>query len=116
MYPRANWPQAWSASAPFTVIQALLGLFPYAPLNALLLDPCLPEWLPEFRVENMRIGEAIVSLHFLRNKEGRTEYKVSDLKGRLHIIRQPSPWSLTAGWGERIKDAIASLLPERQAS
>jgi glycogen debranching enzyme len=39
MYPKANWPQAWSASAPLTVMQALLGIFPYAPLNVLLVDP-----------------------------------------------------------------------------
>lgn len=44
MYSKANWPQAWSASAPFTVMEALLGIYPYAPLNVLLLDPWLPEW------------------------------------------------------------------------
>ena len=31
-------------------------------------------------------------------------------RGRLHILRQPSPWSLTAGLGERLKDALMSLL------
>ena len=112
MYPKANWPQAWSASAPFTVMQALLGIFPYAPLNTLFLDPWLPEWLPEFCVENMTVGEARVSLRFTRDKDGRTLYKVTDLKGKLHVIRQPSPWSLTAGFGERVKDAITSLLPK----
>jgi len=29
----------------------------------------------------------------------------------LHIIRQPSSWSLTATFAERIKDALSSLLP-----
>ncbi len=110
MYPKANWPQAWSASAPFTVMQALLGIFPYAPLNTLFLDPWLPEWLPEFSVENMTVGEARVSLRFTRDKDGRTDYKVTNLKGKLHVIRQPSPWSLTAGFGERVKDAVTSLL------
>ena len=112
MYPKANWPQAWSASAPFTVMQALLGIFPYAPLNTLFLDPWLPEWLPEFCVEEMTIGRARVSLRFNRDKNGRTDYKVTDLKGKLHVMRQPSPWSLTAGFGERVKDAITSLLPK----
>ena len=50
LYPKANWPQAWSASAPFTMLQAMLGLYPYAPLNTLLIDPHLPEWLPEISV------------------------------------------------------------------
>jgi hypothetical protein len=113
MYPRANWPQAWSASAAFTVMQALLGIFPYAPLNVLLLDPWLPEWLPEFNIEKLRIGNAIVDLRFHRKQDGRTEYEVTRMEDKLHIIRQPSPWSLTAGWGERVRDAIASLLPKK---
>lgn len=29
----------------------------------------------------------------------------------LHILRQPSPWSLTAGYAERLKDILTSLLP-----
>ncbi|HET9743002.1 MAG TPA: glycogen debranching N-terminal domain-containing protein [Terriglobales bacterium] len=110
MYPRANWPQAWSASAVFTVMQALLGIYPYAPLNVLLIDPHLPEWLPEFSLERLRIGGAQVNLRFERQKDGSTSYEVTALKGKLHVIRQPSPWSLTAGFGERVKDAIVSLI------
>lgn len=110
MYPKANWPQAWSASAPFTVMQALLGIFPYAPLNVLFIDPWLPEWLPEFCVENMAVGASRVSLRFTRDRDGRTHYQVTELRGKLRVIRQPSPWSLTAGFGERVKDAVSSLL------
>jgi hypothetical protein len=116
MYPRANWPQAWSASAPFTVMQALLGIYPYAPLSVLFLDPWLPEWLPEFSIEQMRVGNATISLKFHRNNDARTNYEITDLTGKLHVIRQPSPWSLTAGFGERVKDAIVSLLPGKVAS
>ncbi|HEY5610541.1 MAG TPA: glycogen debranching N-terminal domain-containing protein, partial [Thermoanaerobaculia bacterium] len=47
IYPNANSPQAWSASSVFCLLQAMLGLYPYAPLNLLLVDPHLPEWLPE---------------------------------------------------------------------
>jgi len=68
MYPRANWPQAWSASAPSTVMQALLGIFPYAPMEVLLLDPHLPEWLAELGLENMKVGKANVSIQFTRGK------------------------------------------------
>jgi hypothetical protein len=97
-------------------MQALLGIYPYAPLSVLFLDPWLPEWLPEFNIEQMRVGTATVSLKFHRNKDGRTNYEITDLKGKLHVIRQPSPWSLTAGFGERVKDAIDSLLPGKVAS
>jgi len=46
MYPKTNWPQAWSSSAVFTLVQSMLGLYPYAPLHALFVDPQLPDWLP----------------------------------------------------------------------
>jgi cellobiose phosphorylase len=97
-------------------MQALLGIYPYAPLSVLFLDPQLPEWLPEFSIERMQVGNATVSLKFHRSKEGRTNFEIADLKGKLHVIRQPSPWSLTAGFGERVKDAIVSLLPGKLAS
>jgi hypothetical protein len=29
---------------------------------------------------------------------------VLEQRGTLHVIRQPSPWSLTASYGERLKD------------
>ncbi|HKO10744.1 MAG TPA: glycogen debranching N-terminal domain-containing protein [Acidobacteriaceae bacterium] len=116
MYTRADWPQAWSASAPFLILQALLGIYPYAPADLLFIDPHLPEWLPEITVERLRIGKAVVSLRFRRNDEGRTDYDITSLEGTLHVLRQPSPWSLTSGWAERTRDVLESLLPHRKAS
>src|SRR5579872_2322400 len=111
LYPRANWPQAWSASAALLHVQAMIGLYPYAPLHALLLDPHLPAWLPEITLHNLRVGEAVVSLRFYRRADGSSDYEVLDKRGHLHVVRQPSPWSLTAGFGERVRDAVASVLP-----
>lgn len=116
LYTRADWPQAWSASAPFCIVRALLGLYAYAPMKVLFLDPHLPEWLPEITIERMRVGQAIVSLKFFRTSDGRTDYKVVHLKGTLHVIRQPSPWSITTGWAQRVKDAVSSLLPHGKSS
>ncbi len=110
LYERADSPQAWSASVPFLMMQALLGIYPYAPLNVLFVDPWLPDWLPEITLENMRVGDAQVTLRFHRNAGGETEFTVERLDGKLHIVRQPSPWSLTANWGERVKDAVSSLI------
>lgn len=110
LYARADSPQAWSASAPFIMMQALLGIYAYAPLNVLFLDPWLPDWLPEVTIEDMHIGNSVVTLRFQRGPDGKTDYKVERLQGDLHILRQPSPWSLTADWGERVKDAVSSLL------
>jgi glycogen debranching enzyme len=113
LYPKANWPQAWSSSAVFTVLQAMLGLYPYAPLDALMVDPHLPDWLPEITVEGLRVADARVTLHFRRTDDGNSTYDVLEQRGTLHVVRQPSPWSLTAGLGERVKDAILSLLPSK---
>ena len=110
-YPQACSPQAWSASAVFCLLQAMLGLYPYAPLNMLLVDPHMPEWLPEITLENLRVGDAVVTIRFYRTKSGKSDYEVLDKRGPLHVLRQPSPWSLTAGFGERLKDALTSLLP-----
>jgi glycogen debranching enzyme len=111
LYPQTNLPQAWSASAVFCHLQSLLGLYPYAPLKVLLLDPHLPEWLPEITLHNLKVGPAIVTLRFRRRPNGATDYDVLDSRGTLHVLKQPSPWSLTATFGERVRDAISSLLP-----
>jgi glycogen debranching enzyme len=110
-YPTANAPQAWSASTLFVIVQALLGLYPYAPLNLLIVDPHLPEWLPSLEVSGLSVGQARVSLRFVRRSSGRTDYDVIDKVGTLHIVRQPSPWSLTAGVGERFRDLVSTISP-----
>jgi glycogen debranching enzyme len=111
LYPQANSPQAWSASALFMLVQGMAGLYPYAPLRALLLDPHLPDWLPTLTLRGVRVGDARVDLRFERSEDGRTSYQVLDKRGTLHIVRQPSPWSLTATLGERMRDALESVLP-----
>ncbi len=110
LYPKANWPQAWSASSLFSILQAMLGIYPYAPLKVLLLDPKLPAWLPEITIRNLRVGRAAADLRFYRQGQ-RTHFEILAKRGRLHILRQPSPWSLTSGPGERLKDVIESLIP-----
>ena len=89
----------------------MLGLYPYAPLNMLLVDPWLPEWLPEITVSNLRVGDAAATLRFFRKENGSSDYEVVDQRGSLHVLRQPTPWSLTASFAERLKDALLSLLP-----
>ncbi|HEY7410582.1 MAG TPA: glycogen debranching N-terminal domain-containing protein [Vicinamibacteria bacterium] len=108
IYPQTNSPQAWSASAVFGLLQALLGLYPYAPLKALVVDPWLPAWLPEVTVRGLRVGDARVTIRFHRDGEA-SAYEVLEKRGTLHVVRQPSPWSVTAGLGERLADALASV-------
>jgi glycogen debranching enzyme len=111
IYPKANSPQAWSASALFLILQSTLGIYPFAPLRTLIVDPHLPEWMPELTITNLRVGEAAADLRFFRKSGGASDYEVLDKRGDLHVFRQPSPWSQTAGMAERLKDMITSLLP-----
>ena len=90
----------------------MLGLQPFAPLRMLFVDPQLPPWLPEITLRQLRVSDAIVDLRFFRKENGDSDYTVLDQRGgSLHVIRQPSPWSLTANFGERLKDLAASVLP-----
>ncbi|HEX3945040.1 MAG TPA: amylo-alpha-1,6-glucosidase, partial [Rhizomicrobium sp.] len=109
LYPTANSPQAWSATTPFTLVQCMLGMQPFAPLKLLFIDPFLPPWLPEITLSNMRVGDATVSIRFFRTSSGRSDYKVLDKHGTLRIVRQPSPWSFTASLSERARDAFSSI-------
>jgi hypothetical protein len=75
--------------------------------------PIFPVWLPEITISNLHVGAATIDLRFYRTKSGDGDYEVLDKRGPLHIVRQPSPWSLTATFGERLQDALSSLLPGR---
>jgi glycogen debranching enzyme len=110
VYPAANSPQAWSATTVYTLLQAMLGLQPFAPLKMLFVDPFLPEWLPEITLSNMRVADATVTIRFFRKANGHSGYDVIDKRGSLHVVRQPSPWSLTAGFGERAADILSSIV------
>jgi hypothetical protein len=74
----------------------------------LLIDPQLPEWLPEITLQNLRVGQAAADIRFYRDDKGRSHFDVLDKRGTLRIVRQPSPWSLTAGFGERLRDLLES--------
>ena len=73
----------------------------------------MPAWLPEVTLRDLRVGDASVSIRFYRRRDGSGDYEVLDKRGPLHVVRQPSPWSMTATFAERLKDALTSLLPGR---
>ena len=101
---------AWSSTTVYTLLQAMLGLQPFAPLRMLFVDPWLPPWLPEITISRMRVANATVSLRFFRTASGRSDCEVLDRQGALVVIRRPSPWSLTAGFPERTRDILESLV------
>lgn len=111
IYPQANAPQAWSSSAIILLVHALVGLRPYAPLNALLIDPDLPDWLPELTLENVQVGSSRLSLRLRRDASGHTDYHVLASTGHPHVLRQPPVNSLGATLFDRVGDLVETLMP-----
>jgi glycogen debranching enzyme len=103
LYPAANAPQAWSATTPISLVQALLGLQPYAPAGLLLVDPHLPEWLPRLCLHGLRVGGAVVDLEFLRTPDGDTEFRILHQTGPLQVRRQAASWALAREFGNGLR-------------
>jgi hypothetical protein len=97
------------------MLQAILGIFPYAPASFLLLDPHLPEWLPEMSVDHLRIGNSYVSLRFSRRSDGVTDFEVLDMKGSLNVVRCSNPWQYISAWVENTDEFIFSLRSENSS-
>ena len=93
LYPGTCSPQAWSSGAVILLVNTMMGLMPFAPCNALFVDPHLPEWLPELTVRNVRVGASRVALRARRTAAGDTELDVLDAGG----VRIVTPGSLPAG-------------------
>lgn len=71
LYPVACSPQAWAAGAVFMLLQACLGVSVEAgpPPRLLFKHPNLPAFLQEVRLDNLRVGEAVVDLSVRRYRE-----------------------------------------------
>lgn len=108
-YPQANTPQLWNATAFPLVVQTLAGIVPLAPYETLIVDPVLPDWLPELVVEDLRVGPATITLRFRREANGQSEFEVLRKRGTLHVVRQPPPESLGASVWQRLHGVLESL-------
>jgi glycogen debranching enzyme len=85
-YPVACIPQAWAATAPFLLLQALLGISAHAPDNVLDVDrPRLPEWLQSAEVCDIRVGGSRVSLAFRSAGSGATGFSLLEQQGDVRV-------------------------------
>lgn len=87
-YLGANVPQAWAAGSIFLFLQTILGMRADAPNNQLLIDPVLPEWIPDLTLRGMRVGKSKVDLRFWL-EGGRTCWGVLSMDGDLKIQQEP---------------------------
>ncbi|MFC3505626.1 glycogen debranching N-terminal domain-containing protein [Micromonospora krabiensis] len=95
IYPNSCSPQAWSASAVVALVHALLALRPVASLRTLLVDPHLPEWLPDLALEGVRVGDRTVDLTVRRRSDGRTTVRATG--DRIAVIRRPTRRAAATG-------------------
>jgi glycogen debranching enzyme len=108
VYPRSCEPQGWSASAIVMLVQAMLGLIAVAPLGLLVVDPHLPPWLPDLRLEGLRVGGAELDVEFRRVGRA-TRYRVTRRRGWVRVLRQPPPQAPGAGPLGRLVAGLGSL-------
>lgn len=83
-YLSANIPQAWAAGSVFHLLRAILGLQADAPAGRLLVNPTLPDWLPEVELHRLKVGDSALRLRFWR--EGtRTRFEVLERDGEVEV-------------------------------
>jgi len=86
LYPVACSPQAWAGGAPFLMLQASLGLeFDVARNEIRLRSPCLPPFLEEVAVSDLRLGDSSVDLTVHREPDGKVSLRVGRKSGNVQI-------------------------------
>jgi glycogen debranching enzyme len=84
-YLGANVPQAWASGSIIHLITTLTGIHADAPSKRLIVQPALPDWLPEVTLTNLRIGEATVDLHITNRAE------ILQALGELEVTSSTTP-------------------------
>jgi glycogen debranching enzyme len=95
LYKGANAPQAWAAGSCFSILQAILGFHPDAPHGRLYVDPCLPHWMPDLELTDLRVGQAVLDLRLWREGET-TRWEVT--RGPADMVVQRAFKRETALW------------------
>ncbi|MGF6311048.1 glycogen debranching enzyme [Bradyrhizobium sp. i1.8.4] len=85
LYPVACAPQAWASATPFTLLEAALGLeFDTARGEIRLRDPCLPEFLNDVVLRDLRLGASSVDLR-LRRHGDEVSLEVLHTRGQIQV-------------------------------
>jgi glycogen debranching enzyme len=89
LYPVACSPQAWSAGAVFMLLQATLGLSIDGVARRITINNgFLPEFLPQVRLEGLRIGQGSVDLMLERHtRDLGVRVERNDAKAEIVVIK-----------------------------
>jgi len=85
LYPVACSPQAWASAAPFTLIEASLGLeFDPGANEIRLRNPCLPTFLDEMVLRDLQLNDASIDIK-LRRHPSSVSVEVLEQRGALQL-------------------------------
>jgi glycogen debranching enzyme len=85
LYPVACAPQAWASAAPFTLLEAALGL-EFDPFNneIRLRNPRLPEFLDEVTMRDLQLGSSSIDLRARRHGDT-VSLDSTRIKGQIRV-------------------------------
>lgn len=86
-YPVACSPQAWAAGTPLVMVQTILGLFPDALEEKIVLSPVFPNGMNVLEVENVKIGKGHLSVTAERNSNGIVELTIKENTTGYEVVR-----------------------------
>jgi glycogen debranching enzyme len=85
LYPVACSPQAWASAAPFTLLQASLGLqFDPSAGEIRLRNPSLPAFLDEVVLRKLRLGTSSIDVKVRRHR-GEVAVEVLESHGQIRL-------------------------------
>ena len=90
-YLGANVPQAWAAGSVFRFVAILCGLHATTDADGsrLYVNPALPDWMPEIRIRNLRVGGGSLDVHLA---DGVVE--VLSNTSKYKVVHAPAPGPL----------------------
>lgn len=91
-YEQANVPQAWAAGAIFHAVRLLLGLEPDAPGRRIYIDPILPPWCPELKLDNVRVGDHRLTIRAWRRPDGSCDASIDGGGAGMALVIGQPPW------------------------
>jgi glycogen debranching enzyme len=85
LYPVACSPQAWASAAPFSLIEAALGLaFDPRRREICLRNPRLPSFLDEVTLRNLQLGESSVDVK-VRRHQNDVSLEILQTHGKVQV-------------------------------
>lgn len=86
-YPVACSPQAWAAGTPLVIVQTILGLFPDALEEKIVLSPVFPNGMDLLEVEKVKIGKGHLSVTAVRNSNGNVELTIKENTTGYEVVQ-----------------------------